>query len=187
VEHYSKPYVWSLQARRDLTELRDRCAFLERKGLEVSCANAIWRWENHRNAYGREKQTELDRVLAGRGITFTKAVIDNNWSTEVSFFRPGAPDWRELQDGPEFADLYNHYDHEHGYEVSLQSYHYGGSEETDAANAMSLIPACFSCLQANGLLEKVKSQNFNLIQEDEAQEVDEMGAEPDDEDEMEAD
>jgi hypothetical protein len=160
VEHYRGDYVYSSAAKRDLTELRNRCDYLERNGIEISCANVIWGWENHKDAYGREKKEELDRILDGGGITFSKVVIDNNRNREIEFYRPGAPYWDELKNGSEFMDLYNNCDRELGFEVSVQSYLYGKAAETESKEAIVLMPSCFDYLQENGLLEKVKSQNF---------------------------
>ena len=173
VEHFSKPYVFSLEAKRQLTELRNQCAYIERTGGEISCANVVWGWEKHREAYGKEKQAELDRALAGSGITFSKIVIDNNWNTEIEFFRRSTPDWEEIRNGPEFADLYNNNDRSHGFEVSVQSYHYGGTQESESQETLAVIPSCYSFLAANELLKKVKSQNFMVEPEREEEAEDE--------------
>jgi len=175
VEHFSGFYVNSLEAKRHLTELRSQCAYMERNGMEVSCANVVWGWEKHRDAYGKEKQAELDRALAGGGITFSKVVIDNNWNTEIEFYRRGTPDWEEIRNGPEFADLYNNHDRDHGFEVSVQSYHYGDTQESESPEALAVIPSCYVYLRANGLLETVKSQNFMLEPEHDEEMEDEAG------------
>jgi len=160
VEHYSKPYVNSLEARRALTELRNQCAYLELVGEEVSCANVVWGWEKHREAYGQEKQAELDRMLNGGGISFSRVVIDNNWNAEICFYRPDISGWEDIRDSPEFRDLHENNDNSRGFEVSIQSYHYGGEKEISDPAAFTLIPSCFEYLTANRLLEKVKSQNY---------------------------
>jgi len=162
VEHYSKPYVYSLEAKRDLIELRNQCAYVERVGGELSSSNVIWGWEKYRGAYGNEKQAELDRALAGGGVTFSKVVIDNNWNTEIGFYKPGISNWDDIRDSPEFRNLYVNNDHDHGFEVSIQSYRYGGAKEVLDAEALSIIPSCFEYLKSNELLEKVKSQNFMI-------------------------
>jgi hypothetical protein len=53
VEHYGKPYVWSLEAARDLAELRNQCAYVESVGGEVSCTKVVWGWDNYRDGYGQ--------------------------------------------------------------------------------------------------------------------------------------
>jgi hypothetical protein len=169
VEHYSKPYVYSLQAKRDVTELRNRCAFLEQRGVEVSCGNAVWGWERYAADYGSIRRTELDAILAGGGITFSKVVIDNNWNDEITFFAPGVPDRESVKAGAEFGDFYKNNDCDHGFEVSIQSCHYGGSIGRTNAEVLDLIPSCFEYLQKNGLLEKLKAQNFMVEPEREGE------------------
>ena len=181
VEHYSKPYVWSLEAKRDLTELRNQCAYVESIGGDVSCTNVVWCWGNYKDAYGQAKQAEFDRALDGGGLTFSKVVIDNNWNSEMKFFTPGVPDWEYIRTGTEFQDFYKNNDHDHGFEVSIQSYRYGGESRTYGAEVMDAIPSCFDYLHANNALEKVHSQNFNVEPERE----NESEPEPTDEDEME--
>jgi len=59
VEHYSRDYVYSEAAQNELLELKRRCAFLERKGVEVSCASVVWGWNNHADEYSATaKETE---------------------------------------------------------------------------------------------------------------------------------
>jgi hypothetical protein len=176
VEHYSSHYVYTLQAARDLTELRNRCAFLERNGAEVSSGTAVWGWERYAADYGSIKHAELDAMLAGGGITFSKVVIDNNWNDEITFFAPGVPDRESVKAGAEFGDFYKNNDRDHGFEVSIQSCHYGGSIECASAEVLDLLPSCFEYLQKNGLLEMLKAQNFMTLPEREG----EAENEPDD-------
>jgi hypothetical protein len=175
VEHYSRHYVNSLQAKRDLTELRNQCEWLERRGIELSSVNAVCGWVKFAPEYSADRRAELDSALAGRGFTFSKVVIDNNWNDEIEFFTPGAPDWEEVRNGAEFKDFYDRTDREHGFEVSIQSYRYGGFRETGSTEALGLIPSCFGRLNTGNLLVKIKSQVFKIEPERENE------SEPDDE------
>jgi len=60
------------------TIVDSQCKFLERNDIPVSCVNVVWAWGNHEKAYGQEKQAELDKALAGQGVTFSRVVVDNN-------------------------------------------------------------------------------------------------------------
>lgn len=179
VEHYSGFYINSLEAGRDLANVAERCAYLERQGVEVSCANVIWGWDRHKDAFGAEQKEKLDLALAGSGVTFSKIAIDNNWNREIQFFSPGIAMWEQISAGPEFRDLYNNCDNTHGFEVSIQSYRYGGAADYDGPEAMSLIPFCYDYLREQKVLDKVKSQNF-MVPPERSQET-EYQAEDEDE------
>jgi hypothetical protein len=183
VEHYSSHYAYSLQAKRDLTELRDRCAYLERSGAEVSCGNAVWNWEKNAGAYGAEKQGELDRALAGGGVTYSKVAVDNNWNRDIQYFTPGVPDWETIRASPVFRDFYNRNGHDHGFEVSVRSYRYGSGKEVDDTETLAIILSCHDYLRGNGLLQEVGAQNYMI--EPERENEDEAAVEQEDEDEME--
>jgi hypothetical protein len=88
VEHYNHDYVHSEDAKNNLLELKRRCELLERKGIEVSCASAIWGWENHADEYGAERLKELDALLDGAGLTYSRVEIYNSGRT-YSYFSCG--------------------------------------------------------------------------------------------------
>jgi hypothetical protein len=182
VEHYSSHYAYSLEAKRDLTELRNQCAYLEKTGAEVSCANAVWGWKKYADAYASENRAALDRALDGAGLTYSKIIVDNNWNNEIEFFVQGVPDWEDIRKGPEFQDFYNRSDHDHGFEVSVRSYRYGGEKEADGAEALACIPSCHDWLRENGLLREVKAQNY-VIEPERENEDEAAGSEDDDEEE----
>ena len=169
VEHYNRSYMPSQSAKRELIELRSRCEFLERNDIPVSCVNVVWAWGNHEKAYGQEKQAELDKALAGQGMTFSRIVVDNNWNEETKFIMLGTVDWESAKNSLEFRDFCNRNDSEKGFEVSIQTYHYGGDGVAGSAAAYDVLPSCFDYLQENGQLEKVKSQNFMVEPEREGE------------------
>ena len=164
--------------------MKNRCAYLEQKGIEVSSDSAIWDWKEYENAYGTEKRSELDATLAGSGITFSKVSIDNNWDGEIEYFTNDIPDWDSIRASPEFQDFYSRNDHEHGFEVSAQTYHYGGAADAPTPKALSLAGSAFSWLKKNDCLNKIKSQNYNVKPERECEDDEEPEPE-DDEDEWE--
>jgi len=46
VEHYSRPWAYSSEAKAQAEELARRCKILEEQGQEISVATAIWGWED---------------------------------------------------------------------------------------------------------------------------------------------
>jgi hypothetical protein len=180
VEHYDNHYVHSLQAKRDLAELRNRCVYLERRGIEMSFSNIIWGWEGHKNAYGAEKAAALDNALTGGGITFSKVVVDNNWNDEITFFAQGVPNRDDVLSSAEFADFQRRCNNGHGYEVSVQTYRCGEGDETGNPEALALAASAFDYLSENKMLDRVKSQNY-LVEPERGEYEDENEDELDDE------
>jgi hypothetical protein len=174
-EHYDNRYAHSLQAARDLTELRNRCVFLERRGVEITCVNVVWGWERYATEYGAEKRAELDALLDGGGLTFSKIIINENRDDEIDFFAPGVPSWEDIREGPELRDFRARRDCDRDFEVFIQSYRCGDGDRPCGADAMTVIPSCFGFLNAGGFLEKVHSRVFSIMPEHE------NGAGPEDE------
>ena len=91
VEHYSHDYVYSEAAKNELSELKRRCEFLERKGVEVSSNNVIWGWENYSDEYSVERLKELDSHLKNCSLTYSRVEIYNS-GREYSYFVCGSVD-----------------------------------------------------------------------------------------------
>jgi len=75
VEHYDRDWVYSEDAKNSLLELKRRCEFLERKGMEVSCGNAVWGWGIHADEYGVERLRDLDALLGAYGLQYSRVEI----------------------------------------------------------------------------------------------------------------
>jgi hypothetical protein len=45
VEHYDNDFAFTERGKRSATELAERCRHLESIDVEVTCSNAIWKWE----------------------------------------------------------------------------------------------------------------------------------------------
>jgi hypothetical protein len=49
VEHYESPWAHSEKAKTAAMDLASRCQHLEAIGVEVTCGNAVWRWEQFKD------------------------------------------------------------------------------------------------------------------------------------------
>ena len=100
VEHYDRDYVYSEDAKNSLLELKRRCEFLERKGIEVSSVNAVWAWDNYSNEYYVERLKELDSHLKNCSLIYSRVEIYNS-GREYSYFVCGTvEDLSEIKDNP---------------------------------------------------------------------------------------
>ena len=99
VEHYNRDFVYTKAAKNDLLELKQRCEFLERKGIDVSSVSVVWGWEKYADEYGVELLKELDSHLKNCSLTYSRVVI-NNSARENSYFVCGSVDLPEIKDHP---------------------------------------------------------------------------------------
>jgi hypothetical protein len=192
VEHYSRDYVYSLEAKRDLTELKNQCEYLERKGTELSSISVIWGWDNHKDAYTEVKLDELNSVLDGSGITLSYVTVNNNYGKETKYLVLGVPDLNDVERSSEYKDFADRNDNDNrGYSTTVTSYHYGGETETTSDAALALLPSCFEHMRDTHMLSEVGTQNYETErdnaqdneQDNESEQDDDL--EDDDEEEME--
>jgi hypothetical protein len=126
VEHYDHDYVYSEDAKYSLMELKRRCDFLERKGVDVSNGSVIWGWDNHSGEYGAERQKELDALLGreSEGLRYSIVEIYNS-GREYKYFicgKPEGPD--EIKDHPVTQSMKGRY-FDDEYEITVKSFIYG--------------------------------------------------------------
>jgi hypothetical protein len=165
VEYYQKSYLDSLQAKRDLTELRSRCVYLEQHGIEISCDSAIWFFQDYEPGYSKEKQTELEAKLAGGGLTFSEVLLKNRRNDEIRFFLSGDSDWDSIKISPEFQDFYRSQDSNELWELFVHCYHYGGKRMVNDKEVMTILSSCFDYLSAGGFLDRITTQKYIVFPE----------------------
>ena len=52
VEHYSIPWAYTEEARRDALEILDRCKHLESLGITPTMDTVVWHWEKYQQGQG---------------------------------------------------------------------------------------------------------------------------------------
>jgi hypothetical protein len=135
-------------------ELKRRCEFLERKGIEVSCANVIWGWKNHADEYGTERLEKLDEKLGGRGLRYSRVEIYNS-GREHQYFVCGTPkDLEEIKNHPVTKSMIGRY-FDDEYEIKVEPFIYGDKSDLiqpdeikDMAVVEGLLASCHEYLTA---------------------------------------
>ena len=131
VEHFSRWYAYSENAKQDLIELGRRCRFLERKGVEVNSGSAVWHWEEYEDEYAAERQAELDDLLerfGARGVNYAKIKIAY-LGRSAEYFTFGCPtDLEDIRNHPIAGDFISRNrddEYSNGYKIILETYCYG--------------------------------------------------------------
>ena len=82
VEHYSSPWIHSLDARNSLLKIQQQCLFLESKGIAPDSMNIVWRWKDD-NEFGEYQKAKLDDLMTADNskIVFSEIVfaVDNDY------------------------------------------------------------------------------------------------------------
>ena len=136
VEHYDRDYVNSEDAKNSLLELKRRCEFLERKGVEVTSASVIWGWANHAAEYAAERLIELDAALGegAKGLFYSHVEVYCLGRTHEYFLCGRPMNLDEVMEHPVTQSLIRqNYDDE--YEVKISPFVY------DKNAAQELIPS----------------------------------------------
>jgi len=162
VEHYNNDYVYSEAAKIELLELKRRCEFLERRGVEVSSVSAVWGWESHADEYGAERKKELDALIGKNALYYSRVEI-NNYGMEYSYFVGGAAgDLEAIKNHPVTQSMTGR-DHDGGeYDVRVESYIYESEprknmllpSDKTIAKIEDILPSCHGYFTKHGLLEE---------------------------------
>jgi hypothetical protein len=156
VEHYSTPWVYSLDAKNSLIKLQMQCLFLESKGITPSPSSCVWSWELDEE-YGEYKKAELDNLLAADNgnIVFSEITADNNNCQIVTFFIPGNPDEAMIYATNDYIDFLERNGDNGGKNFNIQSitFSYGNGNVREATeDELKIILCCFGYLKGKDLL-----------------------------------
>lgn len=166
VEHYSSPWVHTLDAKCDLMMLQQKCLFLESKGIVPDMYNSVWCW-NQDDEYGKYQKARLD-VLTASGnnrIEFTEVIADNNNCRTATFFIPGSPDESKIYATDEYSDFkeYNSDNDNRGFYIQANTFTYGEGEIREATTEeLQTILCCFDYLKDNKHLTEQSTHSYGL-------------------------
>jgi len=166
VEHYDSDYVYSKAAKNELLELKRRCEFLERKGIEVSCGSVVWGWENHADEYGRERLIELDSHLKNCSLYYSRVEIYNS-GREYTYFTCGlVEDLSKIKDHPVTQSMIGRY-FDDEYVITVGNFAYFNGKEIippgeikDTAEVEKLLACCHGYITKHGLLHELPSATY---------------------------
>jgi len=166
VEHYDSDYVYSEDAKNSLLELKRRCEFLERKGVELSSVNVIWGWDNHADEYGAERLKELDSHLKNCSLQYSRVEIYNSGRDYKYFVCGTAPDLEEIRNHPVTQSMIGRY-FDDEYEVTVRNFVYfngknviAPGEIQNTAEVESLLAACHDYITKKELLHELPSSVY---------------------------
>lgn len=156
VEHYSRWWAHTLDAKEALTRLQRQCLFLESKGVEINSATVIWGWEKYAAEFGERMKTELDRLLPSGGkIFFSEITADKGNGDTEKFLMPGSPDDDEVRTSARYRDYISYNALDGGERVTAAAFAYGSGAERDATDEeTAALALCFGYLKDNGLLSE---------------------------------
>ena len=158
VEHYDRDWVGSEDAKNSLLELKRRCEFLERKGIEVSSGSAVWGWDNYADEYGSERLSELDSILDEKklALPYSRVELYNSGREFVYFVCGNPPSLDEIKNHPVTKSMVGRfYDDE--YEITVKPFIYAKNgaytlkplnEITDRAYIENLLMSCHNYMRA---------------------------------------
>ena len=168
VEHYDRDYVYSEDAKNNLLELKRRCEFLERKGIEVSSTSAVWGWGNYADEYGAERVKKLNAVLGKYAFMYSRVEIYNS-GREYSYFVCGAVgDLEDIKNHPVTQSMTGRY-FDDEYEIKVEPYIYEEKprdnmkmfgENARKEKIESLLPSCHDYLAKHGKLEELSVKTY---------------------------
>jgi hypothetical protein len=166
VEHYNRDYVYSEAAKQELIELKRKCEFLERKGVEISYNNVIWGWDNYSDEYSVERLKVLDSHLENCSLTYSQVEIYNS-GIEYSYFVCGSvEDLAEIKDHPITQSMMGRcFDDE--YLITVGSFVYlngkeviSPSELQDTAEVERLLASCHGYITNKGIIHELPSATY---------------------------
>ena len=157
VEHYSSPWIHSLDARNSLLKIQQQCLFLESKGITPDSMNIVWRWKDD-NEFGEYQKAKLDDLITADNskIVFSEITLNNNDSQIVTFFMPGNPHDTMIYDKDDYIDFTERHCDNGGKDFFIQShtFSYGEGEEREATeDELKIILSCFDYLKGKDLLK----------------------------------
>jgi len=165
IEHYDSDYVYSVAAKNELLELKRRCEFLERKGIEVSGSSVIWGWHKHSEEYSAKRLKELDSMLGAFGLVFSRVEIYNS-GREFTFFMCGKPEGlEEIKNHPVTQSMIGRY-FDDEYEIKVESFAYHKppayhlvvfKDPAEIAEVESLLASCHGHMLRHGKLESLSA------------------------------
>lgn len=180
VEHYSRPWAYSLEAKDCLEDMQHRCLFLESKGIEISFGNAMNMPEELSKEYHEEFIHRLDKLTKGDAVVFS-SVRDYNGYMSQRYLLAGNADASNIWNNPYAKDFIENSDKElcsGKYKSTVEEYIYGSGKRRDATpEEIKEIKLCFAYLKEKNLVSYIGKNEYKLdtnleIEEDDDEEMD---------------
>lgn len=166
VEHYSRHWAYSLDAKRQLIQLQQYCLFLESRGEKIGgwpWAKCGWTHQGkYAEAFAQSKQAELDTLMTSDwSVLFSHIKVLTGGGYE-SFLMPGHPSKDEVRASDEFRDLvlYETVDESNGIEVSTYAYGEGRRWAHATPEELGIIDLCFDYLKDRELAALVSEDRY---------------------------
>jgi len=161
VEHYDRDWVYSEDAKNNLLELKRRCEFLERKGIEVSCNSVTWGWGNYADEYGAERLKEINALVGKKAFMYSRVEIYNSGRDFVYFVcgTPGTLD--DIKNHPVTQGMIGRY-FDDEYVIKTETFIYDNNSadkiimlgnNSKKSKVESLLPSCHDYMKKHNQLE----------------------------------
>jgi hypothetical protein len=158
--------VYSEDAKNQLTELKNRCEFLERKGVEISSGSVIWGWEKYADEYGAERLKELDSHLHNYNLRYSRVEIYNSGREYSYFVCGGIEDLPKIKDHPVTKSMIGRY-FDDEYAVTVGNFVYFNGKELappyairNIAEVERLLSVCHGYITKHGLLHELPAATY---------------------------
>ena len=181
VEHYSRPWAYSLEAKDCLENMQQRCLFLESKGLDISFGNAMNMSEELSKEYHEGFIHRLDERTKGAAVVFSHVKSDNDCTRRCEYLLAGHSDERSIWDNPYAKDfIANNSDRDicDGiFNAKTETFVYGSGKQRDATpEEIKEIKLCFDYLKEKNLVSSIGTNEYKLdinpeIEEDDDEEM----------------
>lgn len=179
VEHYNRPWAYSLEAKDCLEDMQHRCLFLESKGIKVSFGNAMDMPEELSKEYHEQFIRRLDELTKGYAVVFS-SVRSYNGYTIQRYLIAGTADESKIWNNPYAKDFMENSDEElcNGkFKSNTEEYIYGSGKQRDATpEEIKEIKLCFAYLKGKNLVNYIGKNEYQLdthleIEEDDDEEM----------------
>ena len=148
VEHYDRDYMYSEAAKNELTELKRRCEFLERKGIEVSNSNVIWGWDKYADEHSGEWQKKLDRLIGANALYYSRVEIYNSGREYNYLICGSAGDLEQIKNHPVTQSMVGRY-FDNEYQIKIEPFIY---ESGDKPRKNMILPSDLTRIKIENIL-----------------------------------
>ena len=168
VEHYSHPWAYSLDAKKDLTKLQHQCLYLESigelNGFPYMLCDYKMKGKFGAQFCESEKQ-ELDRLRGDSGILFSQVCFSRG-GVQEGFLLPGHVNRLDIQSSEKYRDLMEFRNVEPYDPAAVTSFAYGAVPFRNATEReLDYLNCCMDYLNDNGLLNVLSKEEYEMAAE----------------------
>jgi len=168
VEHYSQPWAYSLDAKKDLTKLQHQCLYLESieelNGFPYMLCEYRMKGKFGVRFCESEKQ-ELDRLRRDGGILFSQVSFSRN-GVQEGFLLPGHVNRMDVQSSEKYRDLMEFRNVEPHDPAAVTSFAYGtGPLRNVTEQELDYLNCCTDYLNDSDLLNVLSKEVHEMAVE----------------------